>query len=163
MCLTLAFELLYFLANWCTLLAGNLSKLTLPSLMVLDTKSSSFRKKTKDVHVMYFGCFQGYLAKFTCACMALYHSSTIWFPCLKLVSRSNLAQTSLDCGLQYSLYFSHIVSRVRLFEDKFQDTYWSILQSLLHAITFLHCWHSSRAASLHSKIFLHLRCYLRNL
>ena len=45
MCLSVAFELSYFLANWCTLLAGNLSKSTLPSLMVLETKSSSFRKK----------------------------------------------------------------------------------------------------------------------
>ena len=130
---------------------------------VLDTKSSSFRKKTKDVTVEYFGCFWGYLAKFTCACMTLYHSSMLQFPCLKLVSKSNLAWTSFDCGLQYSSYFPHIVSRVSSFEDRFQDTYWSILQSPLHAITFLHCWHFRRAASLHSKIFLHLRCHLRNL
>ena len=106
---------------------------------------------------------RGYLAMFTCACMVLYHSSMLQFPCLKLISKSNLAQTSLDCGLQYSSYFPHIVSSISSFEDKFQDTYWSILQSPLHAITFLHCWHSGRAASLHSKIFLHLRYHFRNL
>ena len=94
----------------------------------------------------------GYLAKFTYACMALYHSSMLKFPWWKLVSKSNLART-FDCGLQYSSYFPHMASKVSSVEGKFQDTYCSILQSPLQAITFLHFWHSGSTASLHSKIF----------
>ena len=44
MCLAVALELSYFLASWHTLVAGNLSKPTLPSFMVFETKSSSHRK-----------------------------------------------------------------------------------------------------------------------
>ena len=106
---------------------------------------------------------RGYLAKFTCACMALYHSSMLWFPWQKLISRSNLAQTLFDCGLQYSSYFPHMVSRVSSLEGRFQDTYWSTPQLPLQAITFLHYWCSGSAASLHSRMFLHLRHHLRNL
>ena len=42
-----ALELSNFLASCCTLLAGNFSRSTLPSLMVLETDSSSLRKKNK--------------------------------------------------------------------------------------------------------------------
>ena len=108
-CLTVAFELSNFLANWHILLTGNLLTLMLPSLMVLDTKSSSLRKNQNMSLCSILAVSGGYLAKFTCACMALYHSSMLWFPWWKLVSRSNLAWTSLDCGLQYYLYFSHMV------------------------------------------------------
>ena len=79
-CLAMAFELSNFLANWCTPLAGNLSRLMLPSLMVLDTKSSSFRKNQNMSLCSILAVSGGYLAKFTCACMALYHSSMLWPP-----------------------------------------------------------------------------------
>ena len=162
-CLAVAFELSNFLANWHTLLAGNLSKSMLPSLMVLDTKSSSLRKNQKMSLCSILAVSKGYLAKFTCTCMALYHSSMLQFPWWKLVSRSNLAQTSFDCSLQYSSYFPHMVSRVSSLEGRFQDTYWSMPQSPLQAMIFLHCWHSGSATSLHSRMFLHLRWHLRNL
>ena len=42
----------------------------------------------------------GYWHKFICVCTALNHSSTDLSPCRKLVSKSNLALTSFDCGLQ---------------------------------------------------------------
>ena len=78
----------------------------------------------------YFGCFQGVFGQiYLCLHSALYHSSMLQFRCLKLVSKSNLVQPSLDCGLQYSSYFPHIVTRVSSFEDRFQDTYWSMPQS----------------------------------
>ena len=44
MCHTVAFVLSIFFANWQTVLVGNLSRSTLPSVMVLDTKSLSHRK-----------------------------------------------------------------------------------------------------------------------
>ena len=135
----------------------------LPLLMVLDTKSSSLRKNQNMSLCIILAVSRGYLAKFTCACMALYHSSTLQFPWQKLVSRSNLAWTSFDCSLQYSLYFPYMISRVSSLEGKFQDTYWSMPQSPLQAMTFLHCWCSGSAASLHSRIFSHLKCHLRNL
>ena len=131
--------------------------------MVLDTKSSSLRKNQNMSLCSILAVSRGYLAKFTCTCMALYHSSMLWFPWWKLVSRLNLAQTLLDCGLQYSLYFAHMVSRVSLLEGRFQETYWSMPQSPLQAITVLHYWCSGSAASFHCRIFLHLRHHLRNL
>ena len=79
-CPTMAFELSNFLANWCTLLVGNLSRSTLPSLMVLDTKSSSHRKNQNMSLCSILAVSRGYLARFTCACMALYHSSMLQFP-----------------------------------------------------------------------------------
>ena len=44
------------LASWHTLLAGNLSRSTRPSFIVLETKSLCFRKKTEDILVKYLGC-----------------------------------------------------------------------------------------------------------
>ena len=95
-CLMVAFELSSFLANGHTLLAGNLSKSMLPSLMVLDMKSPSFKKNQKMSLWSILAVSGGYLAKFTCTCIALYHLSMVQFPCLKLISQSNLAQTSLS-------------------------------------------------------------------
>ena len=135
----------------------------LPSLMVLDTKSSCHRKNQNMSLCSILTVSRGYLAKFTCACMALYHSSMLWFPWQKLISRLNLALTSFDCSLQYSSYFPYMTSKVSSLEGRFQDTYWSMPQLPLQAMTFLHCWHSGSAASLHSRIFLHLRHHLRNL
>ena len=123
MCRTIAFELSSFFTSCHTLLAGNFSKSTLPSLMVLDTNSLSRRKNQNMSLCNILAVSGGYFAKFTCTCIALYHSSTLQLPWQKLVSRSNLALTSLDCSLHYSLYFLHIVSRVNLLEGRFQDTY----------------------------------------
>ena len=44
---TVALELSILFASWHTLLAGNLSKSTPPSLKVLDTNSSSHKKNQK--------------------------------------------------------------------------------------------------------------------
>ena len=71
----------------------------------------------------------GYLAIDIWACTALYHSSTDLFPCLKLVSKTNLALTSFACGLQKSSYLDHIVSKLRSSAGKHQETYWSIQKS----------------------------------
>ena len=161
MCRAIAFELSSFFANCRTLLTGNFSRSMLPSLMVLDMNSSSQRKNQNISLCSILAVSGGYFAKFTCACTALYHSSMLRFPWQKLVSRSNLALTSLDCGLQYSSYFPHMMSRVNSLEERFQDTYWSMLQLLLQAITFLHFCHSGRAASSHSNMFSHLRGHFK--
>ena len=113
MCRTVAFELSSFLASCCTLLAGNFSKSTLPSLMVLDTNSSSLRKNQNMSLCRILAVSGGYFARFTCTCTTLYHSSTLQFPWQKLVNRSNLARTLLDCSLQYSSYLPHMMSRVQ--------------------------------------------------
>ena len=123
MCLAVALELSIFLESWCTLLAGNLFK----SVTVnygFETNSSSLRKKKQKISlckILTDSC--GYLAKATCVCTELYHSSILLLPCLKLVSKSNLALTSLDWGLQNSSNFSHITSRASSLFVKFQDTY----------------------------------------
>ena len=111
MCHAVAFELSNFFANWQTLLLENFSRSTLPSVMILDTKSSSHRKNQSMLQCNIFAVSGRYFSKFTCACTALYHSLTLLFPWWKLVNISNQACTSLDCSLQKSSNLSHIVSR----------------------------------------------------
>ena len=95
MCLAVTFELSIFFATCLILLVGNLSRSMLPSLIVFETNSSSFKKNQKMSLWMILAVSGGYLAKATWVCTALYHSSTDLFPCKKLVSKSNLALTSL--------------------------------------------------------------------
>ena len=99
-------ELSSFLASCLTLLAGNFSRSTLPSLMVFETNSSSLNKNQKMSLCKILAVSGGYLARLTWAFTALYHSSTLLLPRQKLVRRSNLACTSFDCSLQKSSHFS---------------------------------------------------------
>ena len=88
--------------------------------MGLETKSS-FLKKNQNISLCkILAVSGGYLARDTCACTTLYHSLTYLFPCLKFVSRSNLALTSFACGLQKSSYLAHIVSKERSSVGKHQ-------------------------------------------
>ena len=75
------------------------------------------QEKTKDVMMQDLGHFWGVFTRLTWACTALCYSSTLLFPCQKLVSRSKWACTSLVCGLQNSSYFSQILSRLRSLFD----------------------------------------------
>ena len=86
-----ALELSILFASCCTLLAGNLSRSTFPSLIVLDTNSSSHSKNQKMLLCMFLAVSGGYFARLTCACTTLYQSSTLLLPCLKLVRRSKWA------------------------------------------------------------------------
>ena len=160
---TVALELSIFLASCLTLLSGNFSRSTLLSFMVLDTNSSSCRKNQKMSWCKIFAVSGEYLASLTWACTALYHSSTLLFPCQKLVRRSKWACTSLVCGLQNSLYFPQIVSRLRSSFYKSLGAYWSIPKFPLQAMTFLHFWCSGKAASSQSRMFSHFKCHLKNL
>ena len=152
-----ALKLSILFASYHTLLAGNLSKSTSPSLMVLDTNSSSHRKKQKMSLCKSLAVAVGYLARLSCTCTTLYHSSTLLLPCLKLMRRSKWALTSFDYGLQNSSHFPQIVSKVNSSAGKHHETYWSMSKSPLQAITFLHFCHSGTAASSHSKIFSHFK------
>ena len=85
---------------------------TSPNLYLIygfGNKFFIFQKEWEYISMQIIAVFCECLARDTCACTALYHSSTDQFPCLKLVSRSNLALISFDCGLQKSSYFAHIV------------------------------------------------------
>ena len=130
-------ELSILFASCHTLLAGNLSKSMLPSLMILDTNSSSCRKNQKISLCKILVVSGGYLARLTCICTALYHSSTLLLPCLRLVRRSKQAHISFDWGLQNSSNFPQIVSKVNSSDGKLQETYWSMPKSPLQAITVL--------------------------
>ena len=163
MCLVVTFELSIFFASCLTLLAGNLSRSMLLSLIVLETNFSSFKKYQRMSLWSILADSGGYLATAVWVCIALYHSSTDLFPCWKLLSKSNLPLTSFDWGLQNSSNFSQMVSSVKSSVDKFQETYWSMPKSPLHAITFLHCLFSGNMASSHSRMFSHFKCHLRNL
>ena len=145
-----------------TLLAGNLSKSTLPSFIILETKSSSWRKKQNISLCKIFAVSGGYFVRLTCACTLLYHSSTHLDPWWKLVNKSNLAHISLDWGLQNSSNWVQIVSNCNSSLVKPQDTYCSIPKSPLHAMTFLHCCGSGSAASLHSSMFSHFNHHFKN-
>ena len=59
---------------------GNLSRSPLPSIMVLDMKSSTCRKNQKMSQCSIFVVSRGYFARFTCACTALYHLLSLLFP-----------------------------------------------------------------------------------
>ena len=112
LCLAMVFELSYFLASWHTLLAGNLSKSTLPSFMIFETKSSSHQKNQNISLCKILAVSGGYFMRLTCACTLLYHSSKLLDPWKKLVNKSNLACTSLDWGLQNSSNCVQIVSNL---------------------------------------------------
>ena len=127
----MALELSIFFASCHTLLAGNLSKSTLPSLIVLDTNPSPHRKNQKMSLCKILTVSGGYLARLTCAFTALYHSSTFLLPCLKLVRRSKQACTYFDWGLQNSSNFPQNVSKVNSFDGKLHETYWSMPKSPL--------------------------------
>ena len=131
MCLAVAFKLSIFFTSWHTLLAGNLSRSTLPSFIVLDTKSSSLINKQKMLWCNILAVSGGNLARLTWVCTALYHLSMLLLPCWKLVSKSKWALTSLDCGLQNSSNLSNIVSKFKSSLGKLNDTYWSIPNSPL--------------------------------
>ena len=153
----------FFFASCHTLLAGNLSKSMLPSLIVLETNSASWRKNQKMSLCRILAVSGGHFARLTCVCTAFYHLSTLLLPCLNLGRRSKSACTSFDWGLQNSSNFPQIVSKVNSSDGKLQETYWSMPKYLLQAMTFLHFCHSGKAASSHSKIFLHFKCHFENL
>ena len=104
----------------------------------------------------------GYWHKFICVCTALNHSSTDLLPCQELVSKSNLALTSFDCGLQKSSKLVHKVSKVSSLSFKPYDTTRSIPSSPDHEISFLHCLLSDRDASSQSRMFSHFSFHFRN-
>ena len=162
MCLTVALDAFIFLASCLALLVGNLSRSPLLSLMVLHT-NSSFKKNQKISWCKIFPVSCRYLARITWACTAFYQSSTDLLPWWKPVSRSNLAYTSLACGLQNSSYLEQIVSKLSLAAGKHQETYWSIPKWPLHAITTLHFFESGSIASSQSKMFSHLCFHFKNL
>ena len=146
-CLALALELSIFLASCHTLLARNFSRSTLPSLISLDTNSSSFIKNQNISRCKILAVSGGYLARLTWACTTLYCLSTLQFHCLKLVNRSNWALTSLDYGLQNSSNLSHIVSNLGSYLSKFHDTYWSIPESptpYYYFLALLFLWEGSK-------------------
>ena len=131
--------------------------------MVLDTNSSSCKKNQNISQCRTLAVSGEYLVRLTYVCTALYHSSTLLLPCLKLVRRSKWALTSFNCGLQNSSNFPQIVSKLSSSADKHKDTYWSIPKLLLQTITFLHFCHSGSAASTHSRMFSHFKHHFKNL
>ena len=161
MCSAVDFEDSIFLTSCLPLHAGNLTKSMLESLLVLETNSSSFKKNQKIFLYKILAVSGGYLARDSWACTALYHSFSEQLPCLKLVSRSNLALTSLVCGLQKSTNLANMTSKLRSSGCKHHDT--SIPKSPLHTMTFLHFLESGNMASLQSNIFSHFSFHLRNL
>ena len=158
-----AWELSIIFAHWCTVLAGNLLNSTWPSFKVLERNDSSLRKNQNIYLCRIWAVSWGSLASVTCACTALYHSLTLISPCLKVISKSNLALTSLACGLQNSSNFFHMTSKVKSSLDKFQDMYWFKLKSPLQTTISLHFLASGSIAISHSNIFSHLILHLRNL
>ena len=159
-----AFELSNFFASYLTLLAGNLSRSTLPSVIVLDTKSSAHKKNQKMSQCNIFTVSGGYFVRFTwpvqhCTiCRHSYFLDENWSK-----DQTWLAPHWIAVYKNLQTSPSQIVSRFILFLDNPQDTYWSIPKLLDQVITFLHFWHSGRVASSHSQIISHLSFHLRNL
>ena len=144
-----------FLASWCTLLVKNVSRSKLPSLIVWDTNSSSFKKNQNISWCKILAVSGGYLGRLTWACTTFYHSSTLQFPCLKLVNPYFIA-------LQNSSNLYHILSNLSSFWASSMTHIGPSPKSPLNAITFLHCCFSGRAASWHSSMFSHFNFHSRN-
>ena len=113
-------------------------------------------------HCRILAVSEGYLHKLICFWTALNHSSSDLSPCLKLVSKSNRALTSFDCGLQKSSNLVHNVFKVSSQSVKPHDTTKSIPSSPDHDMSFLHCLVSDRVASSQSKMFSHFSFHFRN-
>ena len=79
----------------------------------------------------------GYSHNRMCACTTLYHSLMLLLPCQKVVNTLKLAQTALDCGLQKSSNFDHIVCNVTSSVIRAKEMYISSPASSDHWITFL--------------------------
>ena len=122
-CLAVDLDDSNLLASCLTLLAGNLSRLMLESLIVLETNSSPLRKNQNISLCNILAASAGYFARLICAWTALYHSSTLISPCQKLVKRSNLALTTLVWGLQNSSKLFHITPNHNSSWGKHHDTY----------------------------------------
>ena len=109
-----------------------------PHLLFCIQSSSSFMKKPEDVMMQDLSSLSGVLRQIDLSFYSVVPLIHALVPCQKLVSKSTLALTSLDCGLQNSSNLSHMVSKYNSSLGKLQDTYWSIPKSPLQAITFLH-------------------------
>ena len=79
-----------FLASCLTLLAGIISRRILESLIVLETNFSCLRKNQNMSLCKIFAVSGGYFPRLIWVCTALYHSSTLFSPCLKLVNNQIL-------------------------------------------------------------------------
>ena len=106
----LPFEASIFFKSWLTLLTGNFSRFMLLSLMVFRHELFILQDEPKDVMMQDICSFLWVFGKRTCACTALYHSSTDLLPWQKLVSRLNPALTSFTWGLQKSSYLVQFFS-----------------------------------------------------
>ena len=135
-CLAVAFEFSYFLASWCTLLAGNFPG---PHYLHLWSWKQIFltQKEQKYVPVQDLFCFRWVFCE-TDLCLYIVAPFIYTFdPWQKLVNKSNLAQTLLDWGLQNSSNWDQIVSNSNSSFVKPQDTYWSISKSPLNCYDLL--------------------------
>ena len=138
MCFAVALLDSSFLAICCTLAAGYCSRSVLPSLMVLAINSLSVMKNQKMPLVRIAAVSLGYSHNGMCANTALYHSSMILLPCQKVVKKSNLAWTALDCGLHKSSNLDRMVCNVISSLRRFHEMYISSPASSDHCITCLH-------------------------
>ena len=111
MCLVVDLEDSHFLASCLTLLAGNISRSMLESLIILETNSSFLRKKPKYVsmQVLLFqvGTLLGWSELVQQYPFHLHSSLLAQY----FVKRSNLALTSFVCGLQNSLNLDQMTSK----------------------------------------------------
>ena len=89
----------------------------------------------------------GYSHNGMCTNTALYHPSMLLLPCQKVVNKLNLAWTALDCGLQKSSNFDHMVCNVISSLGRFHEMYISSPASPDHCITCLHLAFSCRIAN----------------
>ena len=152
--------LAYFFASWYTLLAGNLSRSTVPSFIALDTNSSSCRKNQNMSLCKIFAVSGGYFARSIWAFTQLYYSSTLLTPGGSLLTSQTWlaphwigACRTLQTRTRLYPILTHLLSSPM--------THWSIPKSPLQAITFLHCWGSGRAASSHSTMFSHFNFHFK--
>ena len=111
----------------------------------------------------YLGCFRWVSGKIDLSLYSIipliYTSCTLPKACQEIKA----GLTSFPWGFQNSSNQSQIVSKLRSSLGRPWDTYWLIPKSPLQATTFLHFWHSGRAASSHLSMFLHLSLHFKNL
>ena len=105
---------LHFLGKWPHLTCRKLLQINIGIIYGFGEKPLILQKKKQNISLCkIFAVSDGYFARDTWAWAALYHSLKDLFPCLKLVSRSNLALTSFVCGLRKSSYLDHITPKLK--------------------------------------------------
>ena len=118
-----------------------------------------FQKKPEDISVKYLACLWRVFGKID---LSLYHIIPLIYTSCTLPQACQQIKVGpyficLELAKLFKMF--QIVSKLRSSLGRLQDTYWSMPKSPLQSTTFLHFWHSGRAASSHLSLHFKILSY----